>query len=532
MARHGSDYISVTDLFSIGIGPSSSHTVGPMKAALHFARDAADHLDGTAGARVDVELYGSLGATGRGHATDRAVLWGLAGYHPRTCPDAVISDLWDETVQRRSLALAGGSEVVFDPEESIRFLPGTVLEHHVNGVRFVLSDGDGELVCERTYFSVGGGFVTALDDDGGVVPLDVSPEPPRELPAEPDHPDVTASVAAEPDASSDPIAQELREEVNPAVVSVDGPPSVPHPFHSGAELLDACTRAGLGVADLVRANECTFLSSADLDRELDAIWHAMSSCVAQGLKGYGTLPGVLRVPRRAGKMYDALKESHSAVRFEPVGGDAAPGRTVAPGGVSDPLLVIDWVNLYALAVNEENASGHRVVTAPTNGAAGVVPAVLTYYVRHLGGTREGVRKFLLAATAIGAIVKLNASIAGAEVGCQGEVGSASAMAAAGLAEVMGGTPAQVENAAEIAMEHNLGLTCDPIGGLVQIPCIERNAVAAVKSINAARLAMWGDGTHTVSLDAVVETMRQTGMDMMSKYKETSLGGLAVNVVEC
>ncbi|HHW83061.1 MAG TPA: L-serine ammonia-lyase, partial [Actinomycetales bacterium] len=303
---------------------------------------------------------------------------------------------------------------------------------------------------------------------------------------------------------------------------------VPHPFTSGAGLLERCEQAGLTVAELVRENELAFRSGAELDAELDAIWEAMDACVRAGTEGEGNLPGGLNVPRRAGMIHDALRKR------EVEGGERGEyfGDAPEPGEPGDPLLVMDWLNLFALAVNEENAAGHRVVTAPTNGAAGIVPAVISYYVRFLGGTAEGIRRFLLAATAIGTIVKLNASIAGAEVGCQGEVGSASAMAAAGLAEAMGGSPAQVENAAEIAMEHNLGLTCDPIGGLVQIPCIERNAVGAVKSVNAARLAMWGDGTHTVSLDAVVETMRQTGMDMMSKYKETAEGGLAVNVVEC
>lgn len=469
--------LSVTDLFSIGIGPSSSHTVGPMKAAESFARELVGA--GRAVARVEVELYGSLGATGRGHGTDKAVTWGLAGYHPRTCPAGVIATLVEDVAASGQLRVGGRIAVPFDITRDIHFLPRTVLPQHVNALRIVARDGGGGVVLERVYFSVGGGFVTRLEGDGAAA---------RQVPL-------------------------------PAVD--DGPAAVgrvPHPFTCGVELLARCADAGLGVGDLVRANEEAMRPRVELDDRLDTIWRAMDECIAAGLEGDGELPGGLRVPRRAGRLHHDLRHRDA---------------DVALGARPDPLAVLDWVNLFALAVNEENAAGHRVVTAPTNGAAGVIPAVLKYYLTFVPGAGPaGVRRFLLAATAVGAIIKTNASIAGAEVGCQGEVGSASAMAAAGLAEVMGGTAAQVENAAEIAMEHNLGLTCDPIGGLVQIPCIERNAVAAVKSINAARIAMWGDGTHTVSLDAVVETMRQTGRDMMSKYKETSQGGLAVNVVEC
>lgn len=472
--------LSVTDLFSIGIGPSSSHTVGPMKAALSFAQEVAATRPPVS--RVVVDLYGSLGATGHGHGTDRAVLWGLAGYHPRTCPAEVIASLWDEVAARGELRLAGTLAVPFDPERDIRFLPHASLPQHVNALRITAADATP--VLDRVYFSIGGGFVTRLEGDT-TRPLE-------------DHGDGVVVVP-------------------------------PHPFGSGAELLARCAAAGLGVADLVRANEEAMRPRAELDARLDEIWRAMNQCILAGLEGEGILPGGLGVPRRAGRLFRELKAREAAA----LGWDAAADDCPVAPRQADPLLVIDWVNLFALAVNEENASGHRVVTAPTNGAAGVIPAVLKYYLTFVpGASQEGVRRFLLAATAIGTIIKTNASIAGAEVGCQGEVGSASAMAAAGLAEVMGGRPPQVENAAEIAMEHNLGLTCDPIGGLVQIPCIERNAVAAVKAINAARLAMWGDGTHTVSLDAVVETMRQTGMDMMSKYKETAQGGLAVNVVEC
>nr|NLD39875.1 L-serine ammonia-lyase [Actinomycetales bacterium] len=536
-------HISVTDLFSIGIGPSSSHTVGPMKAALHFARTAlaATREGGSAPARVVVELYGSLAATGRGHATDRAVQWGLAGHHPRTCPDQVIQSLCPAIAASGTLRLGGELDLPFDPARDIEFHPRVTLPQHVNGVRFRLEDAAGEGLLERTYCSVGGGFVTLIDDDGAQVPLTVSPDP------------GSGAVGADGASGSagEGVGADLRHTVGeeggtggPAGADVThtvdavgvpggeegerGEEAVPYPFTSGAELLARCAQSGLSVAGVVWANELASRTSEQLEAELDEIWAAMNACVEAGLEGDGTLPGGLNVPRRAGRIHDELRKR------EVEGGERATyfGDAPVPGEPGDPLLVMDWLNLYALAVNEENASGHRVVTAPTNGAAGVVPAVISYYVRFLGGTAAGVRRFLLAATAIGTIVKLNASIAGAEVGCQGEVGSASAMAAAGLAEVMGGTPAQVENAAEIAMEHNLGLTCDPIGGLVQIPCIERNAVGAVKSVNAARLAMWGDGTHTVSLDAVVETMRQTGADMKSKYKETSEGGLAVNVVEC
>lgn len=471
--------LSVTDMFTIGVGPSSSHTVGPMRAARDFAAEVL--AAGVHPARVVVELCGSLGSTGRGHGTDRAVVWGLAGYHPRTCPDHVIAHLVEEVRACGRLTVGGalpgtgGVPVRFHPDTDVLLLPRE-WRGHVNALTLRALDDDGAQRLARTYFSVGGGFVTKLDESGAQHPL---------------------------------------MEVG-RVLSHGGPVAVPHPFSNGAEMLARCRETGMGVAELVRANEEALRGPAELDAGLDEIWAAMDACITAGLTGEGLLPGGLHVPRRAGRLYAGLTNSATQ--------DAAE---------RDPLIVMDWVNLFALAVNEENAAGRRVVTAPTNGAAGVIPAVLKYYTRFVpGADQAGVRRFLLAATAIGAIIKTNASIAGAEVGCQGEVGSASAMAAAGLAEVTGCSPAQVENAAEIAMEHNLGLTCDPIGGLVQIPCIERNAVAAVKSINAARIAAWGDGKHTVSLDAVVETMRQTGRDMMSKYKETALGGLAVNVVEC
>jgi len=466
--------LSVTDLFSIGIGPSSSHTVGPMKAAGAFARELREVFAGCVlhpeAVRIHVELFGSLGATGRGHATDRAVVWGLAGYRPRTVPADVVSHLYDDVAASGRLDVAG-LEVGLVPQRDIELLPQVRRPEHVNTLALTAYDGE-RAVLQRTYCSVGGGFVTQVRD-GAQVPL-------------------------EEDSNWEYQGR-----------------AVPHPFTTGAQLIAACKSAGVSVSELVRANEETFRPRQELDGELDAVWEAMDACIDSGLQGEGTLPGGLGVPRRAGKLHRELLERAGA------------------GFAPDPLEAMDWVNLFALAVNEENASGHRVVTAPTNGAAGVIPAVLRYYMSFVAGAdSEGVRRFLLAATAVGTIIKTNASIAGAEVGCQGEVGSASAMAAAGLAEVLGGSPEQVENAAEIAMEHNLGLTCDPIGGLVQIPCIERNAVAAVKAINAARLSLWGDGRHRVSLDAVVETMRQTGLDMNRKYKETAEGGLAVNVVEC
>ena len=471
--------LSATDLFRIGLGPSSSHTMGPMRAAAAFARDAAP----LAPTRVRCELFGSLGATGRGHGTDRAIVWGLTGHSPETADHEVLEAELAVVEETGTLKLDGVHDVAFRLADDVTFLPRERREH-ANTLRLVAEDAAGEVLADRVFCSVGGGFVTEVTDG------------------------MDRSLGADDDGAP--------------------PAPAPYPFTTGAQLLEQCARSGLTVAGVVRANEEVRRSPSEVDAALDAIWEAMDACVRSGLEGEGPLPGGLRVPKRAGRIHDQL------LKREVEGGERGDvfGDAPVPGEPGDPLLVMDWLNLFALAVNEENASGHRVVTAPTNGAAGVIPAVISYYVRFLGGNARGVRRFLLAATAIGSIVKMNASIAGAEVGCQGEVGSASAMAAAGLAEVMGGTPSQVENAAEIAMEHNLGLTCDPIGGLVQIPCIERNAVGAVKSVNAARLAMWGDGHHTVSLDAVIETMRQTGADMMSKYKETAEGGLAVNVIEC
>jgi L-serine dehydratase len=424
-------------------------------------------------ARVTAELYGSLGATGRGHGTDKAVLLGLQGEEP----DKVDVDGIDERLAairgEGRLTLLGGHPVDFDPRADLLFFRKLTLDGeplaHANGMRFVAFDGGGREVAARVYYSVGGGFVVSGE--------------------------VMADGAAHKRIAPDTTV--LR-----------------HPFHSGEELLDITQREGLSIAQVMRANERHWRTDAGIDAGLLAIWRAMQDCVARGLRREGELPGGFRVKRRAPAWHRRLTGNPEAA-------------------LRDPLAVLDWVNLYALAVNEENAAGGRVVTAPTNGAAGIVPAVLHYYTRFVhGATEQGVIDFLLTAAAIGILYKENASISGAEVGCQGEVGVACSMAAAGLAAVLGGTPAQVENAAEIGMEHHLGLTCDPVGGLVQIPCIERNAIASVKAINAARMALAGDGTHYVSLDQVIKTMRETGADMKTKYKETARGGLAVNVIEC
>lgn len=486
--------LSVCEMFRVGIGPSSSHTVGPMRAGLHFAgrlaevcrRNSAALEVGTPGSgvepggdlctapsRIVVDLMGSLGATGRGHSTDRAVLLGLSGFRPETVPVNVVDTLMERVRAAGSLQLEGVGEVAFNHENDIRFLPGKILPFHVNALTILAFAPSGDVLLEGTYYSTGGGFV--MQEVG---------DPER-------HPQVVP--LEDPEAGLQP---------RPA----------PHPYTTAVGLLAQCASSGLRISDLVLANEEALRPRDEVIAHVDTVWQVMEECIKEGCEASGTLPGILRVKRRAHELNVTL------------------GRR---GMSSDPLAGMDWVNLYALAVNEENAAGHRVVTAPTNGAAGVVPAVLSYYLRFVPGADvEGQRRFLLAAAAIGGLIKSNASIAGAEVGCQGEVGAASAMAAGGLAEAMGGTPQQVENAAEIAMEHSLGLTCDPVGGLVQIPCIERNAIAAVKAINASRMALWGDGRHAVSFDTVIETMRQTGMDMLSKYKETSRGGLAVNVVEC
>jgi len=461
--------VSVFDLFRIGIGPSSSHTVGPMRAARLFAlRLRHDGLLDRS-ARVVARLYGSLGATGKGHGSDKAVLLGLLGHEPETIDPDAIPALLQAVRAGRRLALLGTHEVGFDEREDLRFLRRETLRLHPNGMRFEAFDAAGAPLAERVYYSVGGGFV--LSDEAAA--------------------DGTRHKTIAPDTTV-----------------------LPHPFHSGAELLARTRELGCDIAGVMRRNERHWRSDAEIDAGLLRLWQVMQDCVARGGAADGVLPGGFKVRRRAAALRRALTERpEEALR--------------------DPLQVLDWVNLYALAVNEENAAGGRVVTAPTNGAAGIVPAVLHYWRRFVHGSSDaGVVDFLLTAGAIGLLYKENASISGAEVGCQGEVGVACSMAAAGLCAVLGGTPAQVENAAEIGMEHHLGLTCDPVGGLVQIPCIERNAIAAVKAINAARMALRGDGTHHVSLDKVIKTMRETGADMMSKYKETARGGLAVNIVEC
>ncbi len=477
--------LSVFDIFRIGIGPSSSHTVGPMRAGYAFVHELHDL--GFRAVRVRVELFGSLGATGRGHSTDRAVLLGLEGYVPDTVPGDIVATCLERVTDTERLHLFGHDPIPFAREDMV-FSPFTVLPYHVNALTITATVADRAEPFSRTYYSVGGGFVME----------DRSPDPTT--------PDVVALATSE-------VAQ---SHALPA----------PFPFATAAQLVDLCERHGMSIAEVVRANEEAARPAKEIDDYLELVCATMSECIDAGCRTTGVLPGGLRVARRAPALYESLS-----------GRSGVSAQGVAWAGTNDdPMRAMDWVNLFALAVNEENAAGHRVVTAPTNGAAGVIPAVLGYLVRFCPEGRGDAKcvcaDFLLAATAIGALIKTNASIAGAEVGCQGEVGSASAMAAGGLAQALGGTPRQVENAAEIAMEHSLGLTCDPIGGLVQIPCIERNAIAAVKAINAARMAMWGDGRHTVSLDAAIETMWQTGQDMLSKYKETAAGGLAVNVVEC
>ncbi len=457
--------ISVFDMFSIGIGPSSSHTVGPMRAALSFARrlEAMNLLSRVTGLKVD--LYGSLGATGRGHGSDTAVVLGLLGETPEaTDPDETDSRL-EQVRATGYLNLLEQRLVNFNLITALVFHKKERLPLHVNGMRFRALDQHGETLLEKIYYSVGGGFVVDTDEQG---------EP------------------------------SLREDASIAL---------PYPFRTAKELLELCDRHKLGISALMLENEKRLRTEQDIRAGLLAIWKVMQECVDRGCRTHGILPGGLKVRRRAASVKEKLlqRQDDGAGAFE----------------------AMDWVNLYALAVNEENAAGGRVVTAPTNGAAGIIPAVLHYYHRFCEGAGDdGVVRFLLTAAAIGTLYKLNASISGAEVGCQGEVGSACSMAAGALAEVLGGSPSQVEQAAEIAMEHNLGLTCDPVGGLVQIPCIERNAIASVKAINAARMALLEDGQHYVSLDKVIKTMRDTGRDMKTKYKETARGGLAVNVIEC
>jgi L-serine dehydratase len=449
--------ISVFDIFKIGVGPSSSHTVGPMKAARQFVLGLAD----TPGkvARIQVTLHGSLAYTGKGHGTDSAVILGLMGCEPGTLDPDEVEGMLRGVHEGTRLTVPGTGEIEFAPNDDIVFEYGEELPRHTNGMRFSALDADEAVLLSEDYYSLGGGFVARGDE--------------------------------------------------PEVSNQEGEP--PFPFTSGAELLDLTEKNSMTIAELVYRNEQQWRSGEEVAERLMAIWSAMQSCVARGLRTEGVLPGPLSVTRRAPKLCKKLDE------HQPQGG----------------LYAMDWVNIFAIAVNEENAAGGRVVTSPTNGAAGIIPAVLHYYEKFVDdASDEGIRNFLLVAGAIGTLYKINASISGAEMGCQGEVGVACSMAAAGLAAALDGSNSQVEDAAEIGMEHNLGLTCDPVGGLVQIPCIERNAMGAVKAINAARLAMQGDGSHKVTLDQVISTMRQTGIDMATIYKETSEGGLAVNVPEC
>mgnify|MGYP006281620583 CR=1 FL=1 len=455
--------ISVFDLFKIGIGPSSSHTVGPMRAAHDFVSGLRHDDQLSRVAQVRVELFGSLGATGHGHGTVKAVVAGLAGNLPELVdPDEVVA-LEEEVGESRQLWLGGIHLIDFNIHVDVVLHRRKTLPFHANGMTFYAFDQAEQLVAERTFYSIGGGFVVEHDESG-------------------------------------------------AAQVVEDPHPVPYPFTTGAQLLEICDTAGLSISDVMLANEISRRPELEVRQEILHIWEVMQKCVQRGVSVQGQLPGGLKVRRRAHQLHEQLRDD-----FEH----------------NDAMQAMEWVTMWALAVNEENAAGGRVVTAPTNGAAGIIPAVLHYYEKFVRGANDdGIVRFFLAATAVGWLFKKNASISGAEVGCQGEVGSACSMAAAGLAEVMGGSALQVENAAEIGIEHNLGLTCDPVGGLVQIPCIERNAIAAIKSITAARLAVRGDGQHHVTLDSAIKTMRETGEDMKVKYKETARGGLALNVVEC
>ncbi len=458
--------VSIFDLYKIGIGPSSSHTVGPMRAAARFVEHhlaEAGKLDEVA--RIRAEVFGSLALTGRGHGTDKALMMGLEGHWPNEIDPDIIPPALERIRGEKKITLQGRHVIDFNEKTDLVMNKRQKLPFHTNGMRFTAYDEAGNEIATRDYYSVGGGFVVNQDE-----------------------------------AAEDRIVADTTP--------------LAHPFSSGDELLARCAETGLTIAQIMLENERAWRSEEETLAGLREIWAAMSGGVDRGIRQPGTLPGGLHVSRRAPALYQELCSRPEAATH-------------------DPLTVLDWVNLYALAVNEENAAGGRVVTAPTNGAAGIIPAVGRYYERFIPGANEkGLFDYLLTAAAVGILYKENASISGAEVGCQGEVGVACSMAAAGLTAALGGTPSQIENAAEIGMEHNLGLTCDPIGGLVQIPCIERNAMGAVKAINAARMAMRGDGKHKVSLDKVIKTMRDTGRDMQDKYKETSRGGLAVNVIEC
>ena len=457
-------FLSVFDMFKIGIGPSSSHTMGPMVAAARFLdtlRASPFHPRG-----LRASLHGSLAFTGVGHATDRATILGLAGFEPATY-DAERADAVLATIRAtKTITAPGLASLHFDPGADLVFDFGPALPGHANGMILKATDAQGDVILQETYYSIGGGFVLTADE-----------------------------LAAKGEAKPKPAA-------------------VPYPFESADAMMAMAKSSGKSIAQMKRANELAFRGPVDLDAGMDRIWQVMSDCIDRGIAGTGILPGGLKVRRRAKGIHDALMAERGL-------------------NMTSPHTTNDWMSLYAMAVNEENAAGGQVVTAPTNGAAGVVPAVIRYYLDHVpGASASKIGEFMLTAAAIGGLVKHNASISGAECGCQAEVGSAAAMAAAGFAAVMGGTPEQVENAAEIALEHHLGMTCDPVRGLVQVPCIERNGLGAIKAISAASLALRGDGIHLVSLDVCIETMRQTGNDMMDKYKETSLGGLAVNVPNC
>jgi L-serine dehydratase len=453
--------ISLFDLFKIGIGPSSSHTTGPMKAAARFRQTVEALPNADAVARIAVTLFGSLAWTGKGHAIDKALVLGLSGCQPETVEPDDAERRFADMKQHRCLSFAA-TTTAFDIERDIVFDLERTMPGHSNAMRFEAFDGSGKLLADELWYSIGGGFIRRDDD----------------------------AAKASPSAA------------------------VPFPYRSAAELLSLCDRHGMNIPELILANEKAIRPENNVLDGIDRIASAMFDCIERGIRASGDLPGSLRVRRRANGLFERLRET-------------------AKANAQAPHEPMEYVNVYAIAVNEENAAGGRVVTAPTNGAAGVVPAVLKYYCDHCPDSSQGgIRSFLLAATAVGSLCKMNASISGAEVGCQGEVGVACSMAAAGLTTALGGSDRQIENAAEIGIEHHLGMTCDPIGGLVQIPCIERNAFGAVKAINAAALALRGDGSHRVSLDQVIETMRQTGADMQSKYKETSRGGLAVNVPEC
>lgn len=458
-------FLSVFDLFKVGIGPSSSHTVGPMIAARRFLLSLVDKGFFPQTDKIHIDVYGSLALTGIGHGTDGALLLGLMGYAPDSIDPDIIQDAVAQVQASGKINLLGRAEISFNRSKDMVFRMEDLLPHHTNGLGFQAFDQKGGLLSRNNYYSVGGGFVVSEAEMGKNTP-ETEQEP------------------------------------------------VPYPFSSGDELLELCQQHSLDISELMRANETTLISGQDLTNGMDVIWQAMENSIDRGCRQRGILPGGLHVERRAAQHYEDLCSSQERQ-------------------LCDPAVILDWINLWALAVNEENAAGGRVVTAPTNGAAGIIPAVLRYFDRFYNRRgQESIYDFLLTAAAIGSLYKKNASISGAEVGCQGEVGVACSMAAGALTAVMGGTPLQVENAAEIGMEHNLGLTCDPVGGLVQVPCIERNAMGAVKAIDASRLALRGDGKHMVSLDKVIETMRQTGADMKVTYKETSKGGLAVNVVAC